>query len=99
MLLATISTVNHKCLYLFLLSHLSCAEEVRVSNAIVVDAELVHSVHVGNAELGHILGARAFQGGAYEWVDADELQLNIILVEGLPLSIAQLFDFNGELLQ
>lgn len=76
--------------------NLGSAVEAGVADAIVVDFELVNAVDVGYLKLGLVLPVgQPFQGGAYEWVNADELQLNVVGSVRFPFTIVQNVDFNG----
>lgn len=76
--------------------HLSSAVEMRVSDTIVIDFELVNSVDVGYFKSGFVLaGGFAFQRRANERVDAHKFQLNVFGSEWFPFPVLQRHDFYG----
>lgn len=80
----------------FRVTYLSCTVELRITNTIVINFELIYAIYVRYLESSLIFAtANMVQCGAHKWIDAHKFQLDVICTEWLPFATAQLFNRNG----
>ena len=69
------------------------AEQVRVSDAIIVDDKFEHAIHIGQFECHRVLARLVvLECCAHKWIDTNEGHLNIVRLVRCPFAVLQLFD-------